>query len=139
MASSDASKQDAKVTTDTSSAAAPTDNGDVNLVPGPDGTMMSKSAAKKAQKELERQARNAAKETLKAQRTENLATGGTAKKEKVKKEVKEEVKWVNNTQPGEKKGEQRSLGIMVEISCRSETDRSFFDRHVAANGVGLQS
>jgi hypothetical protein len=104
MASTEAPKKDAKVA-EASSAPAPAENGDINLVPGPDGTMMSKSAAKKAQKELEKQARAAAKETLKAQRTENLSAVGTGKKEKVKKEVKEEPKWVNNTTPGEKKGE----------------------------------
>lgn len=100
MASSEAPKKPAEA-----SSSAPADNADINLVPGPDGTMMSKSAAKKAQKELEKQARAAAKDTLKAQRSENLSSAGTGKKEKVKKEVKEEPKWVNNTKPGEKKGE----------------------------------
>lgn len=103
MSSSEASKKDAKA------EEAPTENGEVNLVPGPDGTLMSKSAAKKAQKELEKQARMAAKETLKAQRSENLSAVGSGKKEKVKKEVKEEPKWINNTKAGEKKGELQTL------------------------------
>jgi valyl-tRNA synthetase len=99
MSSSDVAQKD-QIAAEASSSA---ENGNANLVPGPDGTMMTKSAAKKAQKEIERQAQKAAKETLKAQRSDNHTATGTGKKEKVKKEVKEEAKWVNNTRPGEKK------------------------------------
>ncbi|UZJ54975.1 hypothetical protein CBS101457_004295 [Exobasidium rhododendri] len=98
MASTEAPKKEGAA-----SSADPAENGDVNLVAGPDGTMMSKSAAKKAQKELDRQIKQAAKESLKAQRNESLGSGGAAKKEKVKKEVKEEPVWVNNSIAGEKK------------------------------------
>lgn len=77
-----------------------------DLVPGPDGTMMSKSAAKKAFKLAE----GAAKKAAKAAATEKKApaAGGessTKKKEKAKKEKEAEPEWINNTVPGEKKGE----------------------------------
>lgn len=104
MASNEAAKSEIKVEQQAASTSGPTENGSATLVPGPDGTLMSKSAAKKAQKELEKQAHKAAKETLKAQRSENLSAASSGKKEKVKKEVKDEPEWVNNTAPGEKKG-----------------------------------
>ncbi|SHO78257.1 Mitochondrial and cytoplasmic valyl-tRNA synthetase [Malassezia sympodialis ATCC 42132] len=62
----------------------------------------SKSAQKKAAKLAEKQAKAAAKNALKAEKGPAPATGG-AKKEKVKKEVKEEPAWVDPTVPGEKK------------------------------------
>lgn len=68
---------------------------------GPDGQPMTKSAAKKAAKEAERKARSAAKQALQAQKPST--TPAADKKEKVKKEVKAEPAWVNNTKPGEKK------------------------------------
>ena len=104
MVSSEAPAKEAG-TAEASSTTAHTEDTNVNLVPGPDGTLMSKSAAKKAQKELEKRAKAAEKEALQTQRSENLSAAGAGKKDKIKKEVKEEAQWVNNTKPGEKKGE----------------------------------
>ncbi|CAO1627316.1 unnamed protein product [Parajaminaea phylloscopi] len=71
------------------------------LVPGPDGTMMSKSAAKKAFKAAETAARKANKAAIADKKVP--AAGEGKKKEKAKKEKEEEPEWVNNTVPGEKK------------------------------------
>lgn len=127
MASNDADANKAEA-----NGTAPTENGNANLVPGPDGTMMTKTAAKKAQKELEKQAQKAAKDAIKAQRSENLTAASTGKKEKVKKEAKEEPKWVNNTVPGEKKGENSTLHPLKLILTLPERTR-----YVAANGGRL--
>lgn len=67
---------------------------------------MSKSAAKKALKEAQLKASKAAKQSLKDHQTGPAAGTGQGKaKAKAKKEKKEEEVWVNNTVPGEKKGE----------------------------------
>ncbi|PWN29426.1 putative VAS1-valyl-tRNA synthetase [Jaminaea rosea] len=73
-----------------------------DLVPGPDGTMMSKSAAKKAFKLAEAAAKKAGKQAVAAERKGNAAEGAP-KKEKAKKEKVEEPEWVNKTVAGEKK------------------------------------
>lgn len=79
-----------------------------NLVMGPNGQMMTKTAAKKAAKDAEKRARAEAKEALKAQRTAPQAAAG-GKKEKVKKEVKTEPEWINETVSGEKKDLTRPM------------------------------
>lgn len=77
-----------------------------DLVPGPDGTMMSKSAAKKAFKLAEAAAKKAGKQAVAAEKKGNAAEGAP-KKEKAKKEKVEEPEWVNKTVAGEKKGKPK--------------------------------
>lgn len=94
------------------------------LVPGPDGTLMTKTAAKKATKDAEKRAKAQAKEALKAQRTAPAAAAGTGKKEKAKKEAKAEPEWVNTTVPGEKK----DLSTPMEAGYNPEhVEQSWFE------------
>lgn len=76
-----------------------------DLVPGPDGTLMTKTAAKKATKLAEAAARKAGKAAIAKDKTPAAAAAGGEgkKKEKAKKEKEAEPEWVNNTVPGEKK------------------------------------
>lgn len=72
------------------------------LVPGPDGTMMSRSAAKKAFKLAETAARKANKAAIADKAP--AAAGEGKKKEKTREKEEEEPEWINHTVPGEKKG-----------------------------------
>ncbi|CAO1628273.1 unnamed protein product [Sympodiomycopsis kandeliae] len=79
-----------------------------DMVPGPDGTMMTKTAAKKAFKLAEAAARKAGKAALAKDKDSSSATPSSAaapsaKKEKAKKETPAEPEYINNTKPGQKK------------------------------------